>query len=371
LTIRCGLMRPSFLSFSPKFPAIFFLFLLSLILGGCGKKANPVAPESLFPAAVSDLRAWPREGAVLLGWTMPTQNTDGTRLEDLLGFKVLRQGSPITPSACPDCPSDFKVVAEIDVEYPRGARVEGGRVLWQDIAAEPGHEYTYYVVGYNFDKNPSPESNRVRIFWGEAPPAPEDVRVKSADWALEITWKFPPPPGKEWAGAVGFNLYRRMERERFGLYPVNLQPLKDTRFVDGGLQNGKRYYYEVRAVRNFRGTLIEGPASATAEGVPEKQTPPTPPTGLVIVFQEEGAVLRWNENPEPDVAGYDIYRREEGEKTFRKINPGLIKEPYFLDTTASPQKSYIYRLRAIDSSGKESEFSQEAEVSPEPPPLKK
>ncbi len=357
-------MRQSFLS--PQIPAIFLIFLLSLVFWGCGKKGNPVAPGSTFPAPISDLRAWPREGVIFLGWTAPTQNTDGTRLEDLLGFRVYRQGRPIPSSPCSDCPLDFQVVAEIDVEYPRGARVEGGRVLWQDTSLQPQREYTYFVLAYNYDKSPSPESNRVKVFWDDPPPGPGEVRIKSENRALEITWKFS-APGKEWAGSVGFNLYRRMEAGRFGFFPLTPEPVKETRFMDGGLENGNRYYYEVRAVRNFRGTLIEGPASAVAEGVPEKQAVPLPPTGPVAVFQEGGVALRWNENPEPDIAGYDIYRQEEGEKTLQKINPQLIRGLYFLDTTANLKKSYLYRLKASDSSGKESEYSQDAEVRPEPP----
>ncbi|MGA2954276.1 MAG: hypothetical protein ABSF48_00960 [Thermodesulfobacteriota bacterium] len=322
-------------------------------------------PGYTFPAPISDLRAWPREGVIFLGWNMPTQNTDESRLEDLLGFKVFRQSRSISSSSCSDCPLDFQVVAEIDVDYPRGARVEGGRVLWEDRSVQPRHEYTYFVLSYNFYKSSSPESNRVKVFWDEAAPAPGEVDIKSENRALEITWKFSAPE-KEWAESVGFNLYRRMEGGRFGFFPLNPEPIRETRFVDGGLENGKRYYYEVRAVRNFRGTLIEGPASPVTEGVPEKLTLPLPPTGLVVAFQEGGVALRWNENPEPDIAGYDTYRKEEGETTFRKINPQLIKEPYFLDTTASSKKSYTYRLKAVDTSRKESEFSQEAEISPEP-----
>ena len=161
-----------------------------------------------------------------------------------------------------------------------------------------------------------------------------------------------------------FNLYRRTEGERFGLFPINSEPMKETRFMDGGLVNGRRYFYEIRAVRNFRGTLIEGPASPEAQGVPEKQAPPSPPSGVVGVFQQGGAALRWVENPEPDIAGYNLYRKEEGETAFRKINPQLIKEAYFLDRTADPKKSYTYRVSAVDSSGKESDYSKDAEVSP-------
>jgi fibronectin type 3 domain-containing protein len=239
--------------------------------------------------------------------------------------------------------------------------------LWQDPAVKPQTEYTYFVLAYNSYKSPSPDSNRVKIFWDNLPSAPEAVIIRSENQALEITWKFSPPRMEEGA-AIGFNLYRRAEGDRFGFFPLNPEPVKETRFVDGGLQNGKKYFYEVRAVRNVQGTFIEGPASGVAEGIPEKQIPPSPPRGLVAVFQESGVALRWDENPEPDVVGYDAYRRAEGEETFRKINPTLIKELYFLDPSADPKTSYTYRLKAVDSSRtpKESDFSQDAVVSPLP-----
>jgi predicted small lipoprotein YifL len=345
-------------------PRFFLLFILTATLLSCGKKGPPVAPGSTAPAPVADLRTWPREGTILLGWTAPTRNINGSQLKDLLGFRVFRQGRAIPDQPCPDCPLDFKPVAEIDVEFPRGARVEGGRVLWQDSAVQPGHEYTYFVRGYNFHQTPSPESNRVKVFWDVPPPAPEGVSMRSDNQALEITWRSPAPPAKEGPEPSGFNLYRRGEGELFGLFPINPQPVKETRFVDGGLANGRRYFYEVRAVRNVRGTLIEGPASAEAQGIPEKQVPPSPPSGVVAVFQANGAAVRWKENPEPDIAGYNLYRKEAGETSFRRINSELIKEWYFLDQTADTKKSYTYRLKAVDTSGKESEFSMDAEVSP-------
>ena len=335
--------------------------------GGCGKKGPPLPPESILPAPVSDLQAWPREGAVFLGWTVPTRNVDGSKLQDLLGFKVFRLDRSLISRDCPECPRNSKEVAEVDIDYPRAARIEGGRVLWADPTVKPQTEYTYFVVGYNSYKSPSPESNRVKIFWNEPPPAPEEVRIRSDNQALEISWR-PAPPKGETPLATGFNLYRRSEGERFGFWPLNPAPLQETRFVDGGLQNGRKYYYEVRAVRNFQGTPIESPASAVVEGIPDKKTPPSPPRGLLAVYQEGGVALRWNANPEPDVAGYDIYRRAEGEETFRKVNSGLIKEPHFLDPSVDPKKSYTYRLKAIDSSPtpRESDFSQDADVSPLP-----
>ena len=342
-------------------PILFFS-----LFPACGKKGPPLPPESNVPAAVSDLRTWPREGALFLGWTVPTRNVDGSKLQDLLGFKVFRSDRSMN-SSCPECPVNFRAVAEIDIDYPRGAQVEAGRVLWQDPAVKPQTEYTYFVLAYNPYKSPSPDSNRVKVFWDDPPSAPEGVRIRSESQALEISWEFSFPRMEEGAG-IGFNLYRRTEGDRFALFPSNPEPVKGTRFVDGGLQNGKKYFYEIRAVRNVQGTLIEGPASAVAEGIPEKQILPSPPRGLVAAFQEGGVALRWDENPEPDVAGYNLYRRAADEETFRKINLAPVKDRYYLDATADPKKSYTYRLKAVDSPfpHREGDFSQDADVSPLP-----
>jgi fibronectin type 3 domain-containing protein len=260
-------------------------------------------------------------------------------------------------------------VREIDVEYPPPeAQVEGGRVLWRETTLKPQTEYTYLVRAYNSYKNASPESSPVTIFWDDPPAAPTKITVRSEDKALEINWEFTSRliTGKEMVDFSGFNLYRRGEGELFGFFPLNPDLIKENRFQDAVLENGKRYYYQVRAVRNFRGTLIEGLSCPVASGIPEKLTPPSPPTGLVAAAQKEGVALRWNPNPEPDIAGYNVYRREKGESAFTKINPQLISEQYFLDKEADPHKSYSYRLRAVDTSPakNESEFSQEVEVSP-------
>jgi len=166
----------------------------------------------------------------------------------------------------------------------------------------------------------------------------------------------------------GFNIYRRKAGERFQVLPLNPQPIREMRYWDGALENGKRYEYEVRAVRNFRGSLIEGPSCAMVGGIPEKRTPPSPPTGLVAARQKDGIALRWDRNPEPDIAGYEVYRREKKEESFRKLNTQLIEEPYFLDASAELQKSYFYRLKALDTSTarRESDFSRVVEVSPQP-----
>ena len=274
----------------------------------------------------------------------------------------------MSPSACDDCPQKFEPVATIDPQYPRGTWVEGGRVLWRDESIQPQKEYTYFVVAYNSYKSSSLESSQVKVSWDDPPSVPTNITVQSEDRALGLGWEFSPRlrNGREMGNLSGFNIYRRSEGERFGFFPLNREPIAENRYWDGGLENGKRYEYEVRAVRNFRGTLIEGPGSAVVYGLPEKRTPPLPPSGLMAVIQKDGVALRWNQNPEPDIAGYDLYRQEKGEQAFIRINPHLITDPYFLDGSADPQKTYLYRLKAVDNSPSrnESDFSREVEASP-------
>lgn len=244
-----------------------------------------------------------------------------------------------------------------------------GTVLWKDGKVKPGHEYLYYVLSYNIYKAASPESNRLQVFWVDPLPPPSIIDLRQDDRALEIHWQTPAHLWKEEEKKEfqGMNIYRYQEGESFGFSPLNDQPLKEEKYWDGRVEIGKKYFYEVRPVRNFRGTLIEGLGSPLVAGVAEKILPPAAPTGLVGVFQKEGIALRWDSHPEPEVAGYDVYRRGEDEREFKKINSQLLTEPYFLDTSVDPKKTYFYRLKAIASppAQKESEFSREAEVIPQ------
>jgi uncharacterized protein len=355
-----------------KFCTIFLFLTLAAALWGCGKKGAPVALESTVPGPVSDLRGWAKADGIYLNWGVPSRNTDNTLLKDLVGFRIRRQPRPLKPSACPDCPLQFEVIAEIDMGFPQGARVEGKRIWWQDNSLKPGTEYIYGVIAYNRYRTLSPESNRVRVCWDQPPAPVENVNVKTEDRALEIRWDYTPrlQNGEKMTDPGGFNVYRRGEGENFGFFPINPEPVPQGPYRDGLLVNGKRYEYVVRALRNFQGTPIESSDSPIVSGIPEKRTPPSAPTGLVAVMRKEegkkGAELRWNQNPEPDIAGYDVYRQEIGTEAFVKVNSQLIREPYFFDSSADPRKSYSYRIRAVDNSPSknQSDFSQEAEVNP-------
>ena len=69
--------------------------------------------------------------------------------------------------------------------------------------------------------------------------------------------------------------------------------------------------------------------------------------------------LIWAPATDADLAGYDVYRREEGGDA-AKINAELIKSPSYRDSAVSPGKKYSYSVSSLDVRSNESARSEEA-----------
>jgi len=84
---------------------------------------------------------------------------------------------------------------------------------------------------------------------------------------------------------------------------------------------------------------------------------------LQAVFSGEGQQpfidLIWAPGLEADLAGYNIYRREENGQAV-KLNTELVKMPAYRDTAVQSGKTYIYSVSAVDVRNNESARSEEA-----------
>jgi fibronectin type 3 domain-containing protein len=69
--------------------------------------------------------------------------------------------------------------------------------------------------------------------------------------------------------------------------------------------------------------------------------------------------LLWAPDTDADLAGYNVYRHEEGGQP-AKINTELVKTPAFRDTDVTAGKTYWYSVSAIDERANESAYSEEA-----------
>jgi hypothetical protein len=68
--------------------------------------------------------------------------------------------------------------------------------------------------------------------------------------------------------------------------------------------------------------------------------------------------LTWTPSGEPDLAGYNVFRRM-GSEAPVKVNSELVKTPRFADPGIQPGIKYFYSVTAVDLRGNESGKSEE------------
>jgi hypothetical protein len=129
-------------------------------------------------------------------------------------------------------------------------------------------------------------------------------------------------------------------------------------YQDTGVTNGQTYFYCLVSVDSEG---FEGPPSAAVSATPTNPAAPAPPTGLAVTDPGTGSALSvsWNPNAEPDLAGYVLHwgtssgvythSQQYGSGTTSALVGGLALET-----------PYYFALKARNTSGMESGFSQEA-----------
>ncbi|MFZ5453175.1 MAG: fibronectin type III domain-containing protein [Thermodesulfobacteriota bacterium] len=349
-----------------SFPSTIFLLLLALFLlvGGCGKKLAPLSPDAVLPAKVRDFRLAQEGDALVLTWLLPTENLLGQPLTQIQGCRILRAELKGV-NAGPPGVDDFVVLADIDLAYPQVGEVRGERVLYQDRNLAPERRYFYRVAAYDQEKYPGAWSRTLSHAWGRLPRAPQGLKVVPGDRIVRLSW----PPvtqrvdGRPLRDLAGYRIYRRTGEE--GWSKANPQPVTGDSFQDVAVLNDVEYSYKVRTLSRVGPDFLESGDSPVLSAMPEKRTPPPPVLNLVAVAGERGVELRWDPSPAPDVAGYRIYRRQEGEVKFILLTPTLLTRPAHLDETASRGRIFYYYITAVDTSRRANESipSEEAGIS--------
>jgi hypothetical protein len=322
-----------------SYTLILSLCVLALVIAGCGKKASPVPKGLPIPAGVGDLRGDVRDGVLLISFSIPKKNQDGTPLNDLAGFRILK--------SCGGCGGGYEPWKSVAMTDRQGFTTRGGRLYTYDNDLREGFDYGYRVFPFSTKGVTGGGSNTFLISWKEPPGPLRGLTIGEEDSMLVFSWTGRP--------GLLYNIYRWED----GVYPVspmNTSPLATPQFVDSGLQNGKQYKYEVRAVRMDRGTAFEGEGTAVS-GTPRDKTPPLQPAGPRLERKDTSVFLSWTGNTESDLAGYNVYRVVSGKPT--KINNILVVPPHFVDERPGPERYISYYVTAVDKSGNESDGSQE------------
>jgi hypothetical protein len=376
-----------------KFAPIAGLLLASLL--GCGTPGVPLPPSLDLPQPVLDLRASRKGDTVTLFWTVPRQTTDRTniRLRRLGKTRVCRSLT-VAMTECTDqvkevdtapliaaaqAAAEAKAQANASSQRPQPTPAKAAPipasatdVLPPALQQQNPAGFVHYAVEtLNIGGHSAGLSNQVQVPLAPTLPPPTNLtaQVTADGVVLTFTSVLHEPPAPELSYIC--RVYREEQGSSTPVLLGELQPgtSPQTQFLDRSLEWQKTYRYWVAVVtrvqRNGRTEgQVEGENSAPVTVFANDVFPPAVPAGLQAVFSSVGQQpfvdLTWAPNTDSDLAGYNVYRRED-KGQWTRINSTLLSMPAYRDRNVAAGRTYFYAVTAVDVHGNESARSPETE----------
>ncbi len=350
------------------------LVLVCAALVACGTPGAPRPPSLELPRPVDDLAAARKGNKVTLTWTPPSQNTDGTLVRRPGVTRVCRGVNDFPMSNC---------VVVADVPTPPALRGQPReRASYTDTLPQQVEEQfptglaTYAVQVFNKRGRAAGLSNQVRAPLAPAPAPPAELHAQVTAEGVELAGSGLERPPAVAGVAFDYHLHRHSEQTPadvdLGSMTIEERPGGETlTYVDRSVEWEKTYIYHVAALVTVaqQGKPVaqfQGDDSPTVNVFVHDIFPPAQPVGLQAVFSGVGQKpfidLTWASNQEPDLAGYNVYRREEGGEWVR-LNRDLETAPAFRDPDVVSGHTYFYSVSAVDLRGNESKRSEETSES--------
>ena len=363
----------------------------STVLASCGTPGVPIPPALELAKPVTDLRATRKGEKVYLAWTVPSKTTDHQTVRHPGRTRVCRS----LKAKLQDCqhpvaeipPAQFQLNSPDSGRKGAAQKVEATYIdtLPHSLQEDPTAQITYAIAVLNESGRSAGFSNTVEVPSAQtlSPPSQFSAEVKS-DGVL-LSWEC--QPISIFNPALGYKLriYRREEgkENNVRLGDLNFTDCSGTQsvsqssgetktrrsqFLDQSFEWEKHYDYRATTVTVIAQSgkaevEVEGDDTPTIQVFAHDTFPPAVPTGLQAVFSGVGQApfvdLVWSPNSEADLAGYDIFRREEGGQPL-KLNLEPVKTPAYRDTNVQSGKQYFYSVSAVDERNNESARSEEA-----------
>jgi hypothetical protein len=340
--------------------------ILVAILSGCGTPGAPQPPSLNLPATVRDLSATRAGREVRLNWTMPKRNTDRTMIKGDVPVRVCRRESD---AAVCDPAGPEKMTAP-------GAAAEYTDTLPDALASGAARPISYFVELRNSKGRSAGLSNAAVVLSGAAPAKIDGFQAEVQKQGVLLSWA---KDDESTAVRLDRKLLAPARKADHGPLSSAPEPQSQSLLVEAGKQPraidktvrfGESYEYRAqRVVRvNIGGDTLElnGEYSAPVRVDVQDVFPPAVPGGLVAVATQgdngsgPAIDLSWQPDPDADVAGYIVYRREEGGSWQRISAAAPVVGPAFHDPGVKAGHTYDYAVTAVDKSGHESARSVEA-----------
>ena len=355
--------------------------LLSVIscawLAGCGAPGAPVPPALELPRPPSDLRASRKADRVVLTWTIPTQTTEQRTVRHEGPTLVCRSLDP-SFSQCgqPVAEIPASQLMALKSSQPKGMPVHADYTDMLPKVLEEEHPtatVTYAVSVLNPHRRSAGMSNRVQVPLAPTLEPPGNFHAEVTESGVVLSW-IPIPPPAEIAGLQYFyRVYRAQAASQnkantevvVGQLPLGATPAQ---IVDHSFDWEQTYSYRATVVTTLAPAglpvmQVEGEDTPAIEVFAHDVFPPAVPSGMEAVASGAGQPpfidLIWAPVTAPDLAGYNVYRREQNSE-WMKVNPALVQTPAYRDTSVVPGQTYFYSVSAVDLRGNESARSPQA-----------
>jgi len=347
-----------------------------LVSTGCGVPGIPRPPSLNLPQPPTDLRAVRKGDKVYLAWTVPTETTDGLKARHLGITRICRSTDPATR----DCSNPVGTIAPPQPKNPseKNPTLSNAKIseIYTDqlspavLSSDPASQTVYAISVLNQNGRCAGLSNKVAVSAVVALPPPAEFQAQVTAEGIRLSWlantKLMETPQLHHL----YRVYRRESRTKIdavaGEIPFGTSSAYS--LVDHNFEWEKTYEYRATVVEviDVKGrapeTQFEGDDSPPEQVFAHDIFPPAVPSELQSVFSGEGQQpfidLSWTPDTDPDLAGYNVYRREAGAPE-QKVNSELAKTPAFRDANVASGHSYIYSVSAVDVRGNESARSNE------------
>lgn len=299
LLVRCNKRRYLFLTLT--------VVLLSTAVFGCGKKGAPTLKSYERPPTPSNLSVVHREDAMFIMWEYPPAK------EHLL--------------------TQFIVMRSTGSEFNKLSAVEKEKRSYIDKEIQTGNTFNYKVISQNLRGVYSNDSAIASTAPVAVPLPPSKLSYTVSGNTVTLVWEHAD------TGTL-FNVYRSAEKGKYGMTPINPEPLSEPRFTDTFSLHGV-FHYSVRSLTGSR-LRDEGPVSEELTVDAADLVPPVP-SNLQAFPAPDKVFLSWREPDERWITGFNVYRKT-GNNDFVLL--GKTQTPTFLDPEA-PVSKRDYRVVAV------------------------
>ncbi|MFQ6026018.1 MAG: phytase, partial [Dehalococcoidia bacterium] len=248
----------------------------------------------------------------------------------------------------------------IDVtNFPLGSAFPMGVFVAMDDRNDDGHE-NFKLVDWDdldrffeLDSDPTWDPRQVGLVTDVTPPtAPSNLAGSVDGDSVSLSWIAGNDPD---SGVLSHKVYRGTA-SGIGKTLIATLPGSSLTYTDTPPVANDEYFYEATAV-NAAG--LEGASSSEISALFDRV--PSAPTGLIATANGAQINLDWNDNPELDLAGYNVYRSEFPGGPYQLPNQsGLVTDSAYVDDTAVLGMTYFNVVTAVDSIAQESDNSNEA-----------